>query len=324
VKGPSDARIAAVIAKDTGRDVDVLQRGPYEYATSAALEELVVSVGGIACTVIVKHLAWHGLLDDARTSKPPWLHEPRREFMTYRLLAPEGIGPHCYGGASDVDDAWVVIDKAAGVELWQIGEHRVWEAVAAWMAGFHQRFSGRLDAVREANPHLLEYRGDWMCLWAARAVAAVERSGDPRAGVLTAALHRFDETVAAMDALPGVFVHGEFYPSNVLVRVSGNRAKSPTVDVRPVDWEMSGIGPAALDLAALAGGFGPDKRNSLVAAYERALPEPQPDLRADVNRARLNLAVRWLGWADQWTAPAEHANDWVSEALDAAADLGLV
>ena len=50
-------------------------------------------------------------------------------------------------------------------------------------------------------------------------------------------------------ARPRTFLHGEFYPSNVLIEdaVEGPR-------VRPVDWEMAGLGPGLADLAALISG----------------------------------------------------------------------
>ena len=48
-------------------------------------------------------------------------------------------------------------------------------------------------------------------------------------------------------ALPVGFIHGELYPSNVLV---GER----TGRICAVDWEMAGIGPLLLDLAALTSG----------------------------------------------------------------------
>ena len=103
-----------------------------------------------------------------------------------------------------------------------------------------------------------------------------------------------------------MFVHGEFYASNILV--SPGR-------VCPVDWEMAGIGPGVLDLAALATAWEGADRARIVAAYadERGAPVDEEDLDA----ARLVLAVQWLGWAEGWEPPREHATDWLAEATAA-------
>jgi hypothetical protein len=33
------------------------------------------------------------------------------------------------------------------------------------------------------------------------------------------------------------------------------------------------------------------------------------------------IAVQWLGWSSEWSAPAEHANDWLSDATALAREL---
>ncbi len=62
-------------------------------------------------------------------------------------------------------------------------------------------------------------------------------------GSVAALASAHERALARLAGLPAVFVHGEFYASNILV--SPGR-------VCPVDWEMAGIGPGVLDLAALA------------------------------------------------------------------------
>ena len=48
---------------------------------------------------------------------------------------------------------------------------------------------------------------------------------------------------------PATFLHGEYYPSNIVIERDGE-----TLGVRPVDWEMAAVGPGLLDLAALCSG----------------------------------------------------------------------
>ena len=328
--GPSDAELVATITAATGDRVDLVSRRPYEYATSAALEELTVRIDGSERRLIVKHLGWSGLLGDARTSKQQWLHDPRRELGAYRALATDDVTPRFYGGVAGTnaeapsadDSAWVVVDKVDGVELWQIGDASVWRAVAAWLAQFHDRFAGSVNAMRTVNPFLIRYDRAWVTTWMDRGVTAVGRSGDSRAAALRALLDHRDEIVAEWESLPVRFVHGELYPSNVLVG-PGLIPVAPSVDVRPIDWEMAGLGPAALDLAALSGGWEAAERDALIAAYVGASQGQIGDVHRAVDLARLHLALRWVGWADDWNPPAEHASDWVGEALSAAADLGF-
>jgi hypothetical protein len=302
---PTDDELTAGLGEGfPGRVVAGIERRPYAYATSARLEELDVSFGGDERTsLILKHLAWHHLLDDAQRTKPRFLHDPGRELAVYRkVLAPAGVGPRLV--ASGVGpDPWLLLEKVEGVELWQVGDRRVWEAVAAWLAGFHARFADRVDRVRRDIPPLLTIDGDWMLSWAARASRSLAGADDPRATELLDVLSGYPSLVDSPWSAAPTFLHGELYPSNVLV--SGSR-------VCPVDWEMAAFGPPALDLAALVGGWDDDHRHAFLGAYGAT------GLARDVDRCRLHLALQWIGWSDGWRPPPEHARDWIGEALDLA------
>jgi aminoglycoside phosphotransferase (APT) family kinase protein len=311
-----------------GVEIVGLSRRPYRYATSAPLEEIRVQMGGGATemAVIFKDLSRDRLLDDARASKPAFLHEPRRELETYRrILAPAGIGPHCVAAVAEREPSrhWLLIERVPGVELWQIGGLSVWEEVAAWLGRFHARFAERLDELRAANPYLLSHSEAWFRSWWERARAALGRSNDRRASRLRLRLETYEEVIGSLAALPRTFAHGELYPSNVMVvRQEGS------VRVCPVDWEMAAIGSGLIDLAALVGGWDASARRRLIAGYRNGLAaagadEPSAALAADLARARLHLAIQWLGWSSEWRPPREHAHDWVGEALTLADELGL-
>jgi thiamine kinase-like enzyme len=148
-----------------------------------------------------------------------------------------------------------------------------------------------------------------------RARAALAASSDERAPGLSDALERYGKVAERLASLPRTFIHGEFYPSNVLVETT---AGAPIM--RPVDWEMAAVGPGLIDLAALAGGWEDDERDRLLAAYREGLgeggcdPGPEPGLAADLDRCRLHLALQWIGWSREWRPPPEHRQDWVGEA----------
>lgn len=324
----SDRELIELLRDQGGlNDVEELSRRPYRYATSAPLEEIRVRRrDGTETALLLKDLSHDRLLGDARATKPAFLHQPRREIETYRgILAPAGIGARCFGVVASTEQRryWLMIERVPGVELWQVGELSVWEVVAGWLGGLHAAFAGRVDDARAANPYLLELSGDWFRSWSARARAALADSPDPRAAVVGSALERYDEVAASLAALPRTFVHGELYPSNVLVV----REKRPP-RVCPVDWEMAGIGPGLVDLAALVGGWAPDERSRLVTAYVDAAgcaggAPRSGTLEADLARCRLHLALQWLGWSTDWQPPREHAHDWMGEALELTRELEL-
>jgi Phosphotransferase enzyme family len=307
-----------------GQPIVGLRRAPYRYATSAPLEAVrVVVEGGEEAALILKDLSRDRLPANALAAKPEFLHQPRRELDVYRrILGPAGVGPRCFAAHADPDGShdWLLLEKVPGVELWQVGELDVWERVAHWLGDFHAAFAGRLDQLRAVNAHLLVHDAAWFRSWYERAMTAIAGSRDRRGADLAAALGSYDAVIGALAELPRTLVHGEFYPSNVLVV----RDQQP-VGVYPVDWEMAAIGPGTLDLAALAGGWGASERQSLARAYLEGLGSDRPidELLADLSRCRLHLALQWLGWSSDWLPPDEHAHDWFGEALAAAGELGL-
>ena len=304
-----------------GSRIERLERREYRYATSAPLEEVTAHLDdGSRRALILKDLARERLLGDAPAAKPASLYDPRREVEAYRrILGPAGIGPRCVAAADDAS-RWILLEKAPGIELWQVGELVEWEAVARWLGAFHARFAGRAAELRRAVPFLLEHDLGWFRHWRERASAALEGSPDPRAGELHAALSGYDAVAERLAAMPRTLVHGEFYPSNILV----THGQKP-LGVYPVDWEMAAVGPGVVDLAAIAGGWEPEERGRLARAYLEGSDDGRDHdgLADDLTVARLHVALQWLGWASGWQPPAEHARDWLSEALELCGILGL-
>jgi aminoglycoside phosphotransferase (APT) family kinase protein len=116
-------------------------------------------------------------------------------------------------------------------------------------------------------------------------------------------LEHHDAVVERLTALPRSFIHGELYASNVIVQLNGE------LRVAPVDWEMAAVGPGLFDLAALTTGWTGRERSVIIAAYGGVD-------RIALDCCRLQLALQWLGWSLGWRPPAEHARDWLAEALE--------
>jgi hypothetical protein len=328
------AELERALTERQGQPVSVagLERRPAAYRTSFTIEELEVELAdGRRLRLMLKDLSRAGLHHEARAAKPELLYNPLREIYVYReLLDHADLGTAVYHG-SRVDPAhdrwWLFIENVVGDALWQIGDFGVWEEAARWLARMHGAMGGRVAA---AGP-LLRYDRELLGTWARRAAGFAD---DPRAPWSAAERRRirdlasrYDVVTEQLEALAPTFIHGEFYPSNVLVQQGGERPR-----ICPIDWEIAAVGPGLLDLAALSvGKWTKSERARLAAAYRAAAPAG-PETAAELSEeefaraldfARLHLAVQWLGWEPGWEPPAEHRHDWLGEALSLAERLDV-
>lgn len=326
--------LARALGERRGAPVAIagLERRPCAYRTSFALEELDVRLAdGRSLRLMMKDLSRAALHEEARAAKPTLLYEPLREIFAYReVLAGAGLGTAEYHGAA-IDPArdrwWLFIENVAGEALWQIGEFEVWEDAARWLARMHRLLAGRAAAP---GP-LLRYDRDLLGVWARRAAGF---AADPRSAWSDAEREqvrdlaaRHDAVVDGLAALAPTFLHGEFYPSNVLVQRNGGAPR-----ICPIDWENAAVGPGLIDLAALSvGKWTSTERARLAAAYrdaagagaETAAHMSDAEFTRALDLARLHLAVQWLGWEPRWEPPVEHRHDWLAEALALSEELGL-
>jgi aminoglycoside phosphotransferase (APT) family kinase protein len=306
--------------------VSELQRSPFAYETSFAIDELRVRLGdGEELDLLVKDVGAAGLSASAAVAKPSRALDPRREIAVYRsLLQGSGVpAPRLYGAAEDEQSgrAWLFLERVPGEVLADVGEPAAWRAAARWAAQLGGAVAGnRTPAVDRL---LLDRDRGWHEHWIAAGGAACEASGrDELAARLRRSAAGF---LDRLEALPRAFVHGELYASNVVVDERDGGAAQP----KPVDWEMAGIGPFALDLAALATGWASKERQALCEAFREALPGETGggistgDLAEAVALCELALALQWLGWASDWLPPAEHRRDWAAEAARLLEETGL-
>jgi aminoglycoside phosphotransferase (APT) family kinase protein len=278
----SDADLVAGLRAALGRRVALEDRRPCPYASTAPLEEVRVDGEWL----VFKDVSTAG--------------GGGREVAAYRdVLADAGFdAPALRGALVDRDGAraWLFLERVDGVPLWQVGDFAVWEAAARWLARLHAR------PVARVARGLARYDASWLRGWVRRAAAQ---------GVPERVLEAGERAVERLPAWQASVVHGEFYPSNVLVQ-DGTR-------IRPVDWETAGVGPGFLDLGALTSGrWTDDQRARLESAYREALPverRPRPaELAAAMRDCRLLVAVQWLAWEPRLEPPPEHAHDWLADA----------
>jgi aminoglycoside phosphotransferase (APT) family kinase protein len=284
--------------------------------SSCEIEELDVRLAdGQSRRLLLKEVGPDALSADAARAKPAFLLDPNREITAYRdVIGPRGIdAPALLGSVADplTGRFWLLLDLIEGEPLWQVGDRRVWEQTARWLAELHR-------AAPPAARVLLRYDEAWLRGWLARAVALAP------AGSLDHVARGFDRVLTRLTAWPHALVHGEFYPSNVLVERRGNAMR-----LRVIDWEMAGVGPGLLDLAALTlGGWGEGEREHLAGVYYRTWSPggqhaSEAQLLEALEHARLAVALQWIGWSEDWVPPAAQAHDWLGEALAAAERLSL-
>jgi aminoglycoside phosphotransferase (APT) family kinase protein len=313
------------IASAIGGTVTELRRRPWEYGTSAPLEIVtVVSDDGQPRDFILKHLAPGDMSERARRAKPPFVVEPRREIEVYRrVLAPLNIGPRLVGSKCipEAGTYWLLLERVDAEPLYEAGDVKTWVAVAQWLASFHARAASVHSGSLSQQARLLCYDRQWYTIWMDRA-RRFFASDDPGGSRHTrAALQwlwgRYERVIDRLVSRPMTLIHGEFYPSNVLVRRTGD-----VVDVYPIDWEMAAAGPGVIDLAALTSGDWSElDRQSMIAGYAESSGEPVAELIEAVAYAQIHLAVQWLGWFGRRQPPAAHARDWLSDAIDRAESL---
>lgn len=277
-----------------GRPVTRVRRERFAYASSHPLARLDVELADGGTLPLVEKDT-RELLPAAAGAKPRFLRDPCREIEVYReVLAGAGVPAPAFVGAVGSS---LVVERVDGTPLTEVGELAVWQRAAAELARLHRHLRGR------GSERLLRCDVVYYARWLERARAL--------AGV---AVDAFSEAYAAaaqrLLRLPRAVIHGELYPSNVVV--AGKR-------VCFLDWETAALGPPLLDLAALTSGPGwsEAQRVAIVAAYA-AKAEVDP---RDLDACRLVVAVQWLGWSATWSPPAPQRHDWLAAAREAAGAL---
>ncbi len=310
-----------------------VRRRQSAYSTSHQIDNLDVRLSdGSRRRLVVKDLSPGSLLPAARRVRPGFLYDPRREIRTYTaVLDGRGWGtPRYYGAIESAESGryWLFLERIEGVPLWQVGAMESWDAAARWIGRLHATIGiGRGFQATGGMAHLPRMNAAHFDTWVARADNFVRR----RFGKSSSdAWRRFGRIVANYPAvvrrlarLPATLVHGEFYPSNVIRRTDGS--------ICPVDWELASIGPGLLDVAALVSGeWSESERARMVGAYRAALAEGGvaagsiDTMARAIECCQLHLAMQWLGWAEDWEPPSEHAKDWLREALRLGKRLGII
>jgi len=326
------------------RRILCLRRRFSRYSSSFPIENVEVELEARqTLRLVVKDLSPESMLATARVVRPAFLYRQGREIEVYTsILRDGGLGtPVCYGAVQSEAERryWLFLERVEGPLLWQVGSLQVWEEAARWLGRLHRQYQLasvaaepgglKLDAARPGLDRMLEYDEPLLRIWLARAEAFLRSRNGTRSRSQWRRFDRiancYDRVIERLLAMPRTLIHGEFFPSNIIVRRGSMR-----FPICPIDWEVAGIGPGLLDLAALAlGNWTEDQRARLIAAYRRAwrsldgAPPSLSELSEAVSYCQLHLSIQLLGWASDWSPPERHARNWLGEASRLAAAVGM-
>ena len=267
--------------------------------------------------LVAKGTGWSGLADDARPAKPRFVADDRRERAAYEQLLPGSMPVRRTSTATVVDGhdtSHLILERSPGVPIWQCEKGEPWHAAARQLARLHVRAQAAGVRAAAAAVPLLRYDA-----------SAVRGRGAPvpcdsiaaRPQEIAAIARAHAHATRWLLAQPSGVMHGEPYPSNVLIDDANG---APSVCL--IDWEMMALGPQILDLAHLvAGRWTDDQRAGIVDTYRAeqlalgATPSSREHLLMTLDCGLMHLAVQNLGWSDAWSPPPQQAHDWRGEAL---------
>jgi aminoglycoside phosphotransferase (APT) family kinase protein len=309
-----------------------LHRRRSNYSSSNTIENLQVELeNGRRLGLIFKDLSPTSLLEAARQVRPQFVYSPQREIQIYRtLLDPARFEtPVCYGFVErpDIERYWLFLERVEGPLLWQVGRVAVWEHSARWLALFHSHFAHHRPA---SGTDLTRFGRELCTRWMNRAEEFLQPQWGARSNGLLKQFdllaRKYERVIGPLLSMPQTFIHAEFYPSNIILGGTG-----PDKRVCAIDWERGALGPGLVDLAALVSGSWTDEQKKhFVAVYRNSLepagdwPPPINEMLELVDYCQLYLAVQWLGWAEDWSPPKSHDQNWLQEAVRISKRLGLL
>jgi hypothetical protein len=261
----------------------------------------------------------------------------RNQLATERWLPAIGLskaGPPLLGVAAERNGGcvWHVYDDLGDCMLdARAADRRGVEAAVDVIAHLHARSAGHPLLAR---CRLYVYGGDLgMPFYAANmrdAIRSLESLRPPAVELspervvlcdhlLVRLYQRLDEETDRADALaelggPEVLLHGDLWPSNILV-CPGEEGPG----VRLIDWDRAGVGPISYDLSTLLRRFPPAERGWILDVYRGSLGRLGWRLPPTADLNRLFATAEWARWANCviWPAlaAAEDRAEWAFDEL---------
>lgn len=297
VERASDRALERSLAKALGGADDVVLTGrePNRYASTFPSEIVTCAIGSRTLTLLCKYEVPR---DRGLRGAPVGVEYESEAYRTAveptGLTAPRRLGLY----REPAGPTWLLLEFIVGsLRLDKSPQRGGLARAARWIGSFH-RFH---DLGAKAPPEGLNREGP------ATFRDCAERAAD-RWVELRAAHPWFHPLARDYEAVfcdlfvrRPTAIHGELYPSNVLVRDGS---------VFPVDWERAAVSAGEIDFAALTEGWKPEDVRLATEAYVEARwgGEAPDDFAASVEAARAYLHLQALG--DLPPGPFKAKDEW--------------
>ncbi|MEO7251008.1 MAG: phosphotransferase [Arenimonas sp.] len=288
----SDSDLLAGLMAVFGEPVSILARRPNGWAstfpsdvitcqlTSGEEHELLCKYGSGA---LVRRAYGH------RRGPGYEAHVYQRVLQPLSLSSPRFFGAYA---PPDSGETWIMIGflgEGAGVDE-AASPIEAMRLAAAWLGSFHAANEARL--TEGALDFLTRYSSDYYAQWPQRTQQFAGR-WQARLPWLAALCTRASECADDWLSVPPTIVHGEFTPSNVLIRGDS---------ILPVDWESAAVGLGEIDLVSLVENWPDHNVEMWQAEYRKArwAGSPPTDFERRMDLAWLYWHFRWLGERKDW------------------------
>lgn len=160
---------------------------------------------------------------------------------------------------------------------------------AVWIARLHNFFE---DKVPDFIP---VYDEGYYKLWIEKVGELTNRLQDDYPWVPSLCTY-FIQNIGTLTKTQNTFIHGEFYPHNILVK---NNV------VYPIDWESAAVAPGQIDLASLIEGWDDLNAQNTIDAYKTARWGDIKNVPKNFNQtlllSQLYFQFRWMAeFSEAW------------------------
>lgn len=284
---PSDRKLTAGLAtalesmEERVEELEVLKRETNTFYSSHPSEIVFCRINGDERALLVKYGSTHSYLTNLSRAGIEYEAEVyRRILYPHRISAPPLRGILEQEGN---EITWLIIEYLTKcVRLDNLTTAIV--TAAAWLGKLHAYAeNGRF---KDSFSFLKVYDFDFYDYWlrgAARRIAPL----DTKYPWIPDLVETTRGLLADLSSKPRVFIHGEFYPHNILVQDG---------EIYPVDWETAAFGLAEIDLVSLVDGWPEEVIEMCTRAYGFARwgDAFRPEFERSLLFADLYWNVRWL------------------------------
>lgn len=282
------ALLAGIFASGTKSQILVTDRRQLAYASSAAIEVVTMAVEKQERTVLCKYSS---RLHPEQGRNHLAIRKEARVYADI-LAAVDLPSARFHGWREDADRSVLVLEFLESAErLNRTTANDAPLRAAAWIGAFHRISQAWIDSEPASWLPLLD-----KSYLVHRANEALRAAPDGAGATWAPVVNRYIPAIEILSESDTAVMHGEFYPSNLLV-TDGK--------VVPIDWEAAARGPGVLDLACLVDGWDAETVRACSRSYAAArwpTAGPPDDFDLTLVLARIHMHLHWLGTYSNWEA----------------------